>query len=49
MAEESQNGREGRNLGTIVEIKGVVIDARFPDRLPGIYNALEIPRPGGAP
>ncbi len=31
--------------GTILEIKGVVLDARFPDgNLPSIYNALEIPR-----
>jgi len=32
----------GRNVGRIVEIKGVVIDAVFPDRLPGILNAVEI-------
>jgi F-type H+-transporting ATPase subunit beta len=30
------------NTGRIVEIKGVVIDAVFPDRLPEIYTALEI-------
>ena len=40
----------GTNTGRIVEIKGVVIDAVFPDRLPAIYNALaiEVQRPGGA-
>jgi F-type H+/Na+-transporting ATPase subunit beta len=31
-----------RNTGTIVEIKGVVLDAVFPDQLPEIYSALRI-------
>ena len=36
------------NIGTILEIKGVVLDVRFPNaHLPGIYNALEITRPDG--
>ncbi len=35
------------NKGTIIEIRGVVIDAHFPDELPSIYSAIEIPRPGG--
>ena len=35
----------GRNVGKIVEIKGVVIDAVFPGRLPDIYSALRIPVP----
>ena len=30
------------NTGTIVEIKGVVVDVVFPDRLPEIYSALRI-------
>src|SRR3990172_4116772 len=30
------------NVGKIVEIKGVVVDAVFPDRLPGITSALRI-------
>ena len=34
---------EDRNVGKIVEIKGVVLDAVFPDTLPAIYNALAIP------
>jgi F-type H+-transporting ATPase subunit beta len=40
----------GDNVGTIVEIKGVVIDAVFPGQLPEIYNALAIsmPAPDGA-
>jgi F-type H+-transporting ATPase subunit beta len=42
MADES-------NKGTIIEIKGVVIDARFPGELPSIYNALEISRGDGPP
>src|SRR5437762_6630571 len=32
----------GVNVGKIVEIKGVVLDAVFPDRLPEIYSALRI-------
>jgi F-type H+-transporting ATPase subunit beta len=38
----------GTNTGTIVEIKGVVIDVHFPDALPEIYHAIEIPREDGA-
>ena len=38
----SENGQERTNTGRIVEIKGVVIDAVFTDRLPEIYTALEI-------
>ncbi len=38
-----------QSTGTILEIKGVVIDARFPDgELPSIYNAVEIDRGGDA-
>ncbi len=40
---EERNG----NVGTIVEIKGVVIDAVFTEELPGIYNALRIDLPQG--
>src|SRR4051812_24828655 len=32
----------GSNVGSIVEIKGVVLDAVFPGRLPEIYTALAI-------
>src|SRR5688500_18908798 len=39
MPEQSSTGD---NVGKIVEIKGVVIDAVFPGQLPGIYNALAI-------
>jgi F-type H+-transporting ATPase subunit beta len=38
----SENGQERTNTGRIIEIKGVVIDAVFPDDLPEIYTALEI-------
>jgi F-type H+-transporting ATPase subunit beta len=40
----------GANTGQIIEIKGVVIDAVFPDTLPEILSALEIqiPRPDGS-
>ena len=42
MADEKQNGS---NTGRIVEIKGVVLDAVFPSRLPAIYSALKIQVP----
>ena len=40
----------GANTGQIIEIKGVVIDAVFPDRLPEILHAVEIEinRPDGS-
>jgi F-type H+/Na+-transporting ATPase subunit beta len=40
----SSNGSSSTdsNTGTIVEIKGVVLDAVFPNRLPEIYTALSI-------
>jgi F-type H+-transporting ATPase subunit beta len=40
----------GHNVGKIVEIKGVVIDAAFEGALPAIFNALEIsvPAPDGS-
>ena len=43
----SQNGQSA-HLGSIVEIKGVVIDAVFPEEMPSIYNALEIDVPASA-
>jgi F-type H+-transporting ATPase subunit beta len=36
---------DGQNLGKIVAIRGVVIDAAFEGELPAIYNALEISMP----
>ena len=41
----STNGND--NHGKLLEIKGVVVDAVFPNQLPEIYSALRIPRPGG--
>src|SRR6201995_186655 len=35
----------GRNVGRIEEIQGVVIEAVFPDRLPEINHAITIVRP----
>ena len=36
---DSQNGT---NVGKLIEVKGVVIDALFPDELPPINGALRI-------
>src|ERR671935_852473 len=36
---------EQENVGKVIEIKGVVIDAAFTDRLPEIYTALKIAVP----
>src|ERR687898_401316 len=36
---------QGSAPGKVIEIKGVVIDAVFPERLPEIYNALSIQVP----
>jgi F-type H+/Na+-transporting ATPase subunit beta len=45
MADKNGSG----NKGSVVEIKGVVLDAVFPERLPEIYHALrlEVPEEGG--
>jgi F-type H+/Na+-transporting ATPase subunit beta len=42
---------ETKNVGKIVEIRGVVIDAAFQGELPSIYNALriEVPEQDGRP
>ena len=44
MSEHAQGNGSG-NVGSVVEIKGVVIDAVFPGALPAIYNALSIQMP----
>jgi F-type H+/Na+-transporting ATPase subunit beta len=36
------------NTGKLLEIKGVVVDAVFPNGLPEIYSALSIERPDGS-
>src|SRR4029079_18715820 len=43
----SDTSTSGRNVGKIIEIKGVVVDAVFPDGLPEILSALEIELPNG--
>jgi F-type H+/Na+-transporting ATPase subunit beta len=45
MAKSDSNGG-GENVGSLIEIKGVVVDAVFPDKLPAIYAALRIEREG---
>jgi F-type H+-transporting ATPase subunit beta len=42
----STSSQESRNVGKIIEIKGVVLDAFFPDQLPEIYTALRITADG---
>jgi len=34
--------RNGQNVGKLIEVKGVVIDAVFPDQLPEVYHALRL-------
>ena len=34
--------RNGQNVGKLIEVKGVVIDALFPDQLPEIYHAVRL-------
>jgi F-type H+-transporting ATPase subunit beta len=40
-----QNSGQKQNVGRVIEIKGVVIDAVFTDELPEIYTALRIELP----
>jgi F-type H+-transporting ATPase subunit beta len=43
--------KDSKNVGRIVEIKGVVVDAVFHEELPGIYSALriQVPEQDGRP
>src|SRR5438093_5461662 len=43
----AQNGGSSDNVGQLIEIKGVVVDAVFPHRLPAVYSALRITGPDG--
>jgi F-type H+/Na+-transporting ATPase subunit beta len=43
----AQSNGSKDNVGSLIEIKGVVIDAVFPEKLPEIYSALSIQRPDG--
>jgi F-type H+-transporting ATPase subunit beta len=47
MSDDGATTTTKANTGRIIEIKGVVIDAVFTDRLPEIYTALEIEIPEG--
>ena len=40
----TESDNNGRNVGRIEEIQGVVIEAVFPDDLPEINNAITIER-----
>src|SRR5262245_5649497 len=40
-----QNGATDGNVGSVEEVRGVVIDVAFPDHVPEIYHALEIDVP----
>jgi F-type H+-transporting ATPase subunit beta len=46
--EEASQTTERQNVGRIVEIQGVVIEAVFPDKLPEINHAVRIRRPEAA-
>jgi F-type H+-transporting ATPase subunit beta len=43
----AKNGGSSGNVGQLIEIKGVVVDAVFPNQLPEVYSALRITRPDG--
>src|SRR6476660_5006043 len=47
MADTGATNGAGDNVGSLIEIKGVVVDAVFPNKLPAIYSALRIERPEG--
>ena len=42
MADDQSTNGGARNVGRIIEIQGVVVDAVFPDQLPEINTALKI-------
>jgi F-type H+/Na+-transporting ATPase subunit beta len=54
LAEENGNesngasGSNGRNVGRIEQVTGVVVDVAFPDELPEIYSALTVRMEEGA-
>ncbi len=45
-AEGSTEAAPAPNVGRIEAIQGVVIEAVFPDKLPEVYNAIKVRRPG---
>ena len=46
--EKDTTAQDGRNVGRIEEIQGVVIEAVFPDKLPEINHAIRVRRPEAA-
>ncbi len=46
--EKDTTAQDGRNVGRIEEIQGVVIEAVFPDKLPEINHAITVRRPEAA-
>jgi len=46
--EKDTTAQNGRNVGRIEEIQGVVIEAVFPNKLPEINHAIRVPRPEAA-
>ncbi|MBW8058880.1 MAG: F0F1 ATP synthase subunit beta, partial [Solirubrobacterales bacterium] len=38
--------KDGTNVGRVEQVTGVVVDAVFPDTLPGIYSAVKIEMAG---
>ncbi len=45
MADESNGSKGNRNVGTVEQVTGVVIDVLFPDEIPEIFTALKIEVP----
>jgi len=45
MADESNGSNGNRNVGTVEQVTGVVIDVLFPDHIPEIFTALKIEVP----
>src|SRR5215204_186040 len=43
-SKQDETGGDGRNVGRIEEIQGVVIEAVFPDELPEINSAIHVER-----
>jgi F-type H+-transporting ATPase subunit beta len=37
----------GKGEGTVIRVQGAIVDVRFTDEVPGIYEALTIDMPGG--
>ncbi|HVC07598.1 MAG TPA: F0F1 ATP synthase subunit beta [Solirubrobacterales bacterium] len=46
MAESNAKENKGTNVGRVEQVTGVVVDAVFPDQLPGIYSAVKIEMAG---